>query len=271
MRHRRVGRAEGGGADAPGWPRPSSRARMARALTLPVLPWSVPMPSRGVALGVLDRAIALARGERRCRRRSRRSGCRRSACRARRAARGTSHSGAQRRRRFCGRGARRRRSPAPKPAARGGGEAGGAAVGEAVGERRSSPRPRRPSARAWTDVPGTKAALSLVVDERGRRDCEKRCTVGFQPPETQSRSQAMVLAVPATLAPSAASGATVTSRSAWPPAAAITAWPRQHLDAATAALRGERHRGVARVDDGGERDAGIGESMPPPHRRCRCW
>ncbi len=33
----------------------------------------------------------------------------------------------------------------------------------------------------------------------------------------------------------------------------------QHLDAAPSAILGERHRAVARVDDGGKRDAGIGE------------
>jgi hypothetical protein len=90
----------------------------------------------------------------------------------------------------------------------------------------SAKRPRAAPAdrSAWTDGPVTKAAIA--GSQRSLpRDCEKRCTVGFQPPAMPIASQSMVRAAPATSSPALVSDITRAAVTRTVPSVPTTAWP----------------------------------------------
>ena len=179
-------------ADGRSWCRPRGIVRagelgqIARPLTFDGLALVGRHAERGVALEMLDRAEAFARGERDVRRRSRRSGNRRRPCRGcPRPARAASARAALVRRR------RQRHGPARRSRSR---------AAAAAPAARPSAR-HAPSANAPVAAPATRhARRQRAGHERRerrrssaacRRDGQVRCTVGFQPPDTASRSQAI--------------------------------------------------------------------------------
>src|SRR5262249_6257763 len=85
--------------------------------------------------------------------------------------------------------------------------------------------PAAPAERsAWADLPGTKAAIA--GSQRSLpRDCENRCTVGFQPPAMPIASHSMIRAAPATSSPALVNDMTRAPVTRPLPSVPTTAWP----------------------------------------------